>query len=355
MLLDTPLRARASQEELLPGPDTQQPDQSNGFEKGSGGELRFYAQKMAQHTDQREELLAGLTNHQKRIDPKFFYDQRGSELFEAITQTPEYYPTRTERTILAECAESIADYCGRGSVLIEPGAGSCEKVRLLLESIQPSVYVPMDISGSFLKQSAQRLTQEFPWLDVHALCADFHQADLEAIDLPEAKRVVFYPGSTIGNMEPQKAGDFLSRMAVWIGAGGGILLGVDLHKSEDILDAAYNDSEGVTADFNLNVLVHINQLLDGDFELQNFRHQASYDTEQQRIQMHLISQVSHQVKLNGRHLAFERGEAIHTENSYKYSLEGVKALAAYAGLTHKQAWMDDDQLFSVHYLEVNFG
>jgi dimethylhistidine N-methyltransferase len=265
--------------------------------------------------DSRAELLAGLNQSQKKINPKFFYDARGSELFEQITQLQEYYPTRSERSILATNATEIAQYCGDDCVLIEPGSGSSEKVRLLLEAMRPAVYMPLDISSEFLCQSAIKLGREFPWLRIHAICADFSDQWQERTELPAGRRVVFYPGSTIGNLEPQRAHQFLSGLCHLVGDDGGVLIGVDLHKSEQLLTAAYNDEQGVTAEFNLNVLNSVNKLTDAEFRHEDFSHHAFYNEDLRRIEMHLVSKASKTVKINGSSIDFQKGETLHTENS----------------------------------------
>jgi L-histidine Nalpha-methyltransferase len=302
--------------------------------------------------DSRADLLAGLQRQQKQINPKYFYDARGSELFEQITQLQEYYPTRTEMAILTRYATEIAQCCGSDCVLIEPGSGSSEKVRLLLDSLQPTAYVPLDISAEFLGESAQKLADDFPWLSIHAICADFSGQWQTRTRLPAGRRVIFYPGSTIGNLEPKEAEVFLSGLHPLIGADGGVLIGVDLHKSEQLLNAAYNDSEGVTAEFNLNILNSMNQLVDADFRRQDFSHRAFYNRELRRIEMHLVSKESQTVKVNGSAIEFYKGETLHTENSYKYSLEDFAALSDAAGFTLKKSWLDEEELFSVHYLTV---
>lgn len=304
------------------------------------------------HTESRAELLAGLQLNQKQVNPKYFYDARGSELFEQITQLQEYYPTRTEMEILSDYATEIADHCGADCVLVEPGSGNSEKVRLLLDTLQPAAYVPVDISAEFLYETAVKLGLEFPWLSIHAICADFADQWQDRTELPAGRRVVFYPGSTIGNMEPGDARQFLSDLRQWIGSDGGILIGVDLHKSEKLLNAAYNDSRGVTAEFNLNILNALNRMGDGDFSAQAFSHRAFYNKELKRVEMHLVSKKSQTVKVNGRRIQFDKGETLHTENSYKYSLEDFSALSMAAGLVLERSWLDENQLFSVHYLTV---
>jgi len=302
--------------------------------------------------DSRTEVLAGLHQKQKTINPKYFYDTHGSELFERITTLPEYYPTRTERALYVEHADAIAEYCGKNCVLIEPGSGSSEKVRLLLESLKPAAYVPMDIAKEFLQRSAVKLGKEFPWLNVHAVCADFGTYDEAPEGLPEGKRVIFYPGSTLGNMTPDMAKQFLTNLRPWLGHDGGMLIGIDLHKSTNTLTAAYNDRDGVTAAFNLNVLKHINRLTSSNFDVKNFSHRAFYNLALQRIEMHLESNIDHIVRLGESAIVFAKGETIHTENSYKYTQESFQKLAGEAGFRVRQSWLDDEQLFSVHYLDL---
>ena len=299
----------------------------------------------------REEILAGLQTTQKTVNPKWFYDEYGSQLFDQITRLPEYYPTRTEVAILTENREQISARCGHGCLFIEPGSGSSEKVRILLDTLQPAAYVPMDISADFLQSAALELGGEYPWLDIYAVCADFNQGWSFLDALPAGKRVVFYPGSTIGNLEPKLAAEFLIRVRDMMGENGGALVGVDTHKSTDRLNAAYNDSQGVTAKFNLNVLHRLNEVMDAEFEEDSFRHHAFYNTEVRRIEMHLVSERKQSVRCNGGTVEFALGETLHTESSYKYTAQSFAALVEAAGLKLAQSWMDADELFSVHYLE----
>ena len=299
----------------------------------------------------REEILAGLQTTQKTVNPKWFYDEYGSQLFDQITRLPEYYPTRTEVAILTENREQISARCGHGCLFIEPGSGSSEKVRILLDTLQPAAYVPMDISADFLQSAALELGGEYPWLDIYAVCADFNQGWSFLDALPTGKRVVFYPGSTIGNLEPKLAAEFLIRVRDMMGENGGALVGVDTHKSTDRLNAAYNDSQGVTAKFNLNVLRRLNEVMDAEFEEDNFHHHAFYNTEARRIEMHLVSERKQSVRCNGGTVEFALGETLHTESSYKYTAQSFAALVEAAGLKLAQSWMDADELFSVHYLE----
>jgi dimethylhistidine N-methyltransferase len=301
--------------------------------------------------DGREQIFAGLSATPKRVNPMWFYDQRGSELFDEITRLPEYYPTRTEVALLKRYAAAISACCGADCTLIEPGSGSSEKVRLLLGSLRPRAYVPVDISADFLRQAASALGLEYPWLAVHAVCADFNAGWTFLDDLPAGRRVVFYPGSTLGNLEPEAARSFMRSLAGLVGDDGGVLIGVDRHKDRATLEAAYNDSAGVTAAFNLNLLARFNALLDADFDAARFRHHAFYNERDRRIEMHLVSDGEQTVTTDGRQLHFADGETIHTENSYKYSDDDFTALAHYAGFEVRESWTDEKRLFGVHYLQ----
>lgn len=302
--------------------------------------------------DKRSDILSGLQNKQKSIDPKYFYDIRGSVLFEQITRLPEYYPTRTERKILTSNAKSMAECCGQDCVLIEPGSGSSEKVRLLLDALKPAAYVPMDISVDFLKQSAIQLAEEYPWLQIHAICTDFAKQEKEPEGLPEGKRVIFYPGSTLGNMKPAQASEFLKNLGHWLDRDGGVLIGIDMHKSTRVLEEAYNDEQGITALFNLNILSNINSLIGAGFDTDRFDHRAFYDKEKCRIEMHLVSKLDQVVSLGDTSISFARGETIHTENSYKYTAESFQDIAQSAGFDIRAGWLDERQLFGVYYLEL---
>jgi len=298
----------------------------------------------------RTELLEGLLRADKSISPKYFYDARGSLLFEQITQLPEYYPTRTERQILSRYATHMHKACGSDCVLIEPGSGSSEKVRLLLEDLRPSAYLALDISAEFLRQAAERLGSDYPWLQVFAICTDFGLDWSVPEDLPAGRRIVFYPGSTLGNLEPEAALGFLTAMRGWMKDSGGALVGLDMHKDSTRLNAAYNDSQGVTAAFNRNILNHVNTLLGANFIPENFRHHAFYNEEKQRIEMHLLAQGAQRVDLGGPVIECADGESIHTEHSYKYTVEQFSELCSAAGLRLRQRWSDPEDLFSVFYL-----
>lgn len=296
------------------------------------------------------EVMHGLRATPKRVSPKFFYDEYGSQLFEKITATHEYYPTRTERRILSDNAQDIARHVGRHAVIVEPGAGSCEKIRLLLNALCPRAYVPLDISGDFLCQVAALLQQRFPWLEITAICADFTRLDALPEELPTGRRVVFYPGSTLGNLEHDDALAFLKRLRQWVGSDGGVLLGIDQHKSSTVLEHAYNDSAGYTAAFNLNVLAHLNRVLPAAFDPALFRHLAFYNGEKQRIEMHLESLADQTVSCAGELISLHKGEKIHTENSHKYTAASFRRLVNAAGFAIEEYWSDEQDWFRVYYL-----
>jgi dimethylhistidine N-methyltransferase len=302
--------------------------------------------------DLAAEVLAGLRRRPRSIPPKFFYDARGSQLFDAITRTPEYYPTRTEMAILRENAAAIARRVGTGSLLVEPGGGSCAKVRILLQGLRPCAYVPMDISREHLRVAAEQVAAEFPWLEVHAACTDFTRRLEVPAAVPEGPRVAFFPGSSIGNFDPEAAVEFMAAVAVLVGPGGFLLIGVDLKKDRAVLDAAYDDAAGVTAAFNLNLLTRINRELGADFDLAAWRHRAFYHEARGRIEMHLVSEPEQAVRVAGESFAFAPGETIHTENSYKHTVEEFQGLAARAGFQPEAVWTDRERLFSVHLLRA---
>ena len=298
----------------------------------------------------RDEVVAGLSRTPKVLSPKLFYDAEGSRLFDAICHTPEYYPTRTEMGILRDKAEEIASLVGEGALLIEPGSGSSDKVRLLLDALRPAVYMPMDISRDHLYEAARRLARAYPWLSVQAACADFTLDETLPLCPPGMRRIVFFPGSTIGNFEPEQAVGFLRRIADLIGSDGGLLIGVDLKKEAAVLNRAYNDAAGITAAFNRNLLQRMRRELRAVVEIERFEHHAFYNSEAGRVEMHLRSTMAQAIEVGGFSFAFEEGETIHTENSYKYSVDEFTALAERGGLRSVQVWSDKDNLFSVHYL-----
>lgn len=331
------------------------PDLQPEFAESSDGtseRVRFYDDHPTP-TDVRAEVLAGLGQPNKRLPPKLFYDQAGSRLFDAITDLPEYYPTRTEIGILRAHGAAMADRLGRGCVLIELGSGSSLKIQTLLAALEPQVYVPVDISRDHLLESAQALAARFPQLSIQAVCADYSapfQLPLEP-DWPQL--AAFFPGSSIGNFDPEDARRFLERVARLLGTGGRLLIGVDLRKDPALLNAAYNDAQGVTAAFNLNLLTRINRELDGHFEIDAFAHRAFFNEAKSRIEMHLVSLAEQRVRVAGQDFAFREGETIHTENSYKYGIADFQSLARDAGFEAEQVWTDSADLFSVQCLRVS--
>jgi len=269
-----------------------------------------------------EDVLTGLGLPQKSIPPKYFYDEQGCRLFEAICELPEYYPTRTETAILRGCAAEIAQFIGPDAQLIEFGSGAQAKTRILIEALQAPLYVPVDIAGETLRTSSGELARLFPWLNIIGICADYSRlfALPEFDGAPIRRKVVFFPGSTIGNFTPTEAVAFLKHARKTAGSGGILLIGVDLKKDKATLDAAYDDPGGVTAQFNLNLLHRINRELRADFQVRRFRHKAFYDPVMGRIEMHLESLDSQFVHVAGRRFDFAPGETIHTEISCKYSI-----------------------------------
>ncbi len=293
-------------------------------------------------------LLQGLKAQQKSMNPKYFYDKKGSELFEAITELEEYYLTRTETRILKKYAKEMATYIGENVVLIEPGAGNCQKVQLILDAINPKAYIPQDVSKHFLHAAAQKLKQNFEWLQVSPVVSDFSKP----IAIPEEYagdcKYVFYPGSTIGNFEPQDAIEFLKNMRKLVGPKGGLLIGMDLHKDSSLLEAAYDDTKGITADFNLNMLTNLNSKFGTDFDIRKFSHRAFYNEELQRIEMHLVSKQAQSYEVFGEQIRFTTGETIHTENSYKFSQQQIASMAQASGFKLIKTWLDEQKLFSIN-------
>jgi len=303
----------------------------------------------------RDEVVAGLRASPRVIPPKFFYDERGSELFDLICEQPEYYQTRTEMGILRHCLPELARHVGAECLLVELGSGASRKVRLLLEELRPRGYVGVDISKEFLLSSTTALARDYPWLEVHAACVDFSAG----LEIPECAgdthKLAFFPGSSIGNFEPDDAVRLLRDIADLVGPGGHLLIGVDLKKDVRILNAAYNDAAGVTAAFNRNLLERIRAELASDLDPHAFQHYAFYNPVAGRIEMHLASQVAHRVRIGEEVFDFAPGETIHTENSYKYTVAGFGALAARAGFCQQAVWTDPARLFSVQLLQYRLG
>ena len=302
------------------------------------------------------EVLAGLRRRpgRKRLPCKYFYDAGGSRLFDRICELPEYYLTRTELAIMRRHAGEMAHAIGRRAVLIEYGSGSSTKTRVLLDHLAaPAAYVPIDISGDHLDQAARGISRAYPHVDVRPVCADYTaHVDVPDPDASAARRVVYFPGSTIGNFEPDDALSFLRGIARVCGPGGGLLIGVDLKKDPATLHAAYNDAQGVTAAFNLNLLARLNRDLGTNFDLGGFAHYAFYNPRKGRIEMHLVSQLPQAVDVGGKAIPFAEGESVFTESSYKYTLLDFARLATGAGFTPQMVWTDAERRFSVHYLVV---
>lgn len=292
------------------------------------------------------EIIAGLIHPAAHIAPKYFYDARGSLLFEEITRLPEYYPTRTEHAIMREHGAEISRKVGAGGTVIELGAGSCEKARALCGLVRPARFVAVDISAEFLREAADGLRGACPGLDVRVVAADL-TADIPLpADLPRQKRLVYYPGSSIGNFDPPDALLLLERCRHLIDDDGALLIGVDLVKDVAVLEAAYDDAAGVTAAFNLNLLSHINTLIGSDFDLGQWRHKALFNAVDSRIEMHLEARGETRVSWPGGERGFMQGERIHTENSYKYRIDDFIDLLDRAGFHHADAWCDSRRWFA---------
>lgn len=298
-----------------------------------------------------DDVVHGFSQAQKTLPAKYFYDAAGSDLFEAITRLPEYYPTRTEMRILEASGSEIAAALPRGAALVEFGSGSTAKVRRLLPHLADlAAYVPVDVSESFLHDQAAALRQDFPDLRVEPVAADFTRPFSLPADLDGVPRAGFFPGSTIGNFEPAEAARLLRQFGAVLGEGAVLIVGVDLVKARSVLEAAYDDAAGVTGAFNRNVLRRINRELAGRFDPDAFAHRAVFNAQDSRIEMHLVSRSAQSVAVADRRFDFAAGESIHTENSYKYTVESFRALAAEAGWTAGTVWTDPEALFSVHAL-----
>ncbi len=319
--------------------------------KPSSQRYQFFDQ-YPQTTDFRTDIFSGLCDEQPYISAKYFYDETGSRLFEKICNTKEYYPTRTEINIIRDNIDDIVAVLGKDCLLIEPGSGDSYKVRLLLDALRPIAYLPIDISKCYLQDEAKKLAAEFTWLNVHAICADFTGKLKLPYHVESTNKVAFFPGSTIGNFVPDQAVKVLEEIKAMVGDSGGLLIGVDLHKNSDILNAAYNDKKGYTEKFNKNLLSRINRELAANFNLDQFQHVAFFNEEELRIEMHLLSQQSQQVIIDDQIFQFGKGQTILTEYSHKYSLQHFQQLAAQAGFKTVKTWLDKDRLFSVHYLQA---
>jgi dimethylhistidine N-methyltransferase len=300
------------------------------------------------------DVHAGLGAAQKYLLPKYFYDPEGSALFERITELSEYYLTRAETEILSASGPEISARIGPGALIVEYGSGSSTKTRLLLDRlVDPAGYVPIDISCEVLETSARALADEYPGIEIRPLCADYTGPySLPHLTPPPARVVGFFPGSTIGNFEPGEARRFLGRVCTTVGPGGGLLIGFDLKKAASILEAAYDDAQGVTARFNLNLLERINRELGGTFDLTAFRHRAVYNEPLGRVEMHLVSARAQSVRVGDRVFDFAPGEWIHTESSYKFDRAGIAELAEAGGFSVVETWTDANGAFCLAYLEA---
>jgi dimethylhistidine N-methyltransferase len=298
------------------------------------------------------ELSNDLQAPQASLPPKFFYDELGSRLFQAICHLPEYYPTRTEAAILARHGEAIAATVGKGSVMIDLGAGDCAKAASLFGALQPRQYVPVDISVEFVRAAVNSLRGSYPQIDMLGVGMDFSSK----LDLPpevmEGPRLFYYSGSSLGNFTPMEAISLLRRIHAACQEEGSLLIGVDLQKDRAVLEAAYDDSLGLTAAFNLNILHNVNRLLGSDFRHQDWQHRAFYHTEKNRIEMHLEARQDLSIHWHGRQRDFVRGERIHTENSYKYTQEGIAGLLAEAGFSRTRFWTDEQDWFAVIHAQA---
>jgi L-histidine N-alpha-methyltransferase len=321
--------------------------------------MRSESSILPKWTQEEDDFLAsvraGLRCHPKSVPPKFFYDARGSHLFDLICTTPEYYPTRTEIGILEHHGAEMAEMIGTSCTLIELGSGSAIKTPLLLKHLSDeAVYVPIDICESHLLQSTRRLQKMFPALKMQPLCADYLDLPAHAIRRHSGMRqVVFFPGSTIGNCTPDEAVQLLLTVAELVGSGGALLIGVDNKNSTETLNAAYNDAARYTAAFNLNLLTRMQRELGAQLDVDNFSHHAYYNAEHGRIEMHLVSHCRQSIALDKDIFSFGEGETIHTENSYKYTAQEFRKLASAAGWHLKSTWCDADSLFNVHYLTLS--
>ncbi|WP_101676334.1 L-histidine N(alpha)-methyltransferase [Alloalcanivorax mobilis] len=298
--------------------------------------------------DTAREVAASLSAPRPTLDPKYFYDERGSELFDAITRTPEYYPTRTEAALLRDNAAAMAAELGPDLVIVEPGAGGCDKVRILLDRWHPSGYMPLEISRECLLDATHRLAPRYPDVHFNAVCADYSQALAFPGDDQGRARLVFFPGSTIGNFEPAARERFLTGLRGLAGDNGYLLIGADLQKDPILLNAAYNDSAGHTAAFNLNALQHLNERLQCGFEIDAFDHQAFYNEDLCRVEMHLRCHRAQTLNVAGQRIELAAGTRIHTENSYKFTVESFSRDLLTAGFAPVSSWVDDDNLFSIH-------
>jgi len=330
-------------------PDTKHPGEKDE------AHLHFFADYEPPTDDFLTDVVEGLSREQKTLSPKYFYDQKGSALFDEICRTPEYYITRTELELLDSVLPEVATLTGPEAIVIEWGSGSSWKIRKVLDALErPAEYIAIDISRDHLKAAAAEIAKQYSGVKVGAICADF----LAPIHLPaeaivsEGRRLGFLPGSTIGNFEPEVAAEILQRATGLLESGGALLIGTDLQKSEETLLAAYNDAGGVTAAFNLNLLERMKVELKADIDVSAFKHEALYNPKNNRIEMHLRATKPTEINVGGHCFAFKAGESIHTENSHKFTIKGFQQIARDAGFEPSEVWTDKDQLFALHYLTL---
>lgn len=300
------------------------------------------------------DVLSGLSGASKTLPCKYLYDELGSKLFEAICELDDYYVTRTEADIFHDRLESMAELLGPSVILIEPGAGNCEKAEPLLARMDsPHAYCPLDISPEILLAAQQRIQARLPKVNVTPIIGDFTvEEPWGELPVSQQRRVIFFPGSTIGNFTPEQAEGLLKQFAKYLRAGDGLLIGADLVKDSVILERAYHDSKHITEQFNKNLLVRINSELDGDFDIDAFAHRAFYHPYRQRVEMHLVSLTQQTVQVAGQKFSFAEGETIHTENSHKYTLNGLSELLGKTGFSPAQYWTDNKQHYAIYYANV---
>lgn len=319
--------------------------------------LAFFEDMHPPAADFRADILAGLSKPQKALPPKYYYDEEGSRLFDAITEQPEYYVTGTELELLKSIGPDLKALAGKGALVLEPGAGSSVKIRTLLDALDaPSGYVGMDISGDHVRSACEALAGDYPALAVGALCHDFTQSlDVDGLPLPEAaragKRIVFFPGSTIGNFELADALTLLKTLRGWLRPDDALLIGTDMRKAASTLEAAYDDDAGVTAAFNLNLIARINRELDGTIDPEGLRYEAFWNPYRSRVEMYLVALRDMQFRVAGQDFMIRQDETIHMENSHKFTVDTFRDLAAKAGLSLRKAWVSDGEAFSMHWLE----
>ncbi|WP_429910772.1 L-histidine N(alpha)-methyltransferase [Glycocaulis sp.] len=321
------------------------------------GGLSFFEDMHPPAADFRADILAGLSKPQKALPPKYYYDEEGSRLFDAITEQPEYYVTGTELELMRTIGPELRELAGEGALVLEPGAGSSVKIRTLLDALDsPSAYVGMDISGDHVRSACEALAADYPSLEIGALCHDFTQSlDVAALPLSAkahaGRRLVFFPGSTIGNFELIDALALLKTLRGWLREGDALLIGADMRKASEALEAAYDDEAGVTAAFNLNLIARINRELDGDIDADALQYKAFWNPYRSRVEMYLVARRDMHFTVGGERFVIRKDETIHMENSHKFTLETFQDLAAKAGLRSRKAWVSAREPFSIHWLE----